>query len=414
MNVPKKYLTITVAILLIIAFEFSALGFSPIRETITGEEEEEELTPPEDALEGQKDFSFDLFFQLIESQDEDNIFISPYSIHTALHLAATGADGETRDEMDEVLRLQGEEVKEDASQLMEWLEDFSEKNEVSVANSMFLDEDIPFRESFVDDGEKYFDAKVDELPETGEPINDWVEENTEGKIEELIDPGPIDPLTIAYLVNAIHFEGAWEKEFDEEYTQKDIFHGEEEIEIEMMENRANYSYFEGEDHRAISLNYDNGDYRFNAFLPDRDSSLEEFYEQFDRNTYEENIDDMEKEDVMVRLPKFTLEEDYDLVESLKSIGIERAFEKYEANFSDMVELKDMDRNVYISEVSHSSFMEVDEKGTEAAGATGVGIGVDSVEPSYPVMEFDRPFFFTIEEPETETMIFKGHVEDPSE
>lgn len=411
--ISRKYLAVIVVVVLIVAFEFSSLGRSPIRESFFGEEEED-IEPPEEALSGQRNFSFDLFFQMAESEGYDNLFISPYSIHTALHLTAVGASGETREEMEDVLGLEGEGSKERASELKDWLEGSSDENEISIANSMFLRENIPFKDSFVEDGEGYFDAELDEMPETGEPINEWVEENTEGKIEELIDPGPIDPLTIAYLVNAIYFQGVWETEFDEEDTYPGTFYGEQEVDVDMMKNQANYSYHTAEDFKAVTLEYEGGYYHFNAFVPDRDSSLEEFYQRFDLEKYDEALQEMEKDEIQIHMPKFTLEEDYDLIGHLEGLGMEEAFKSSEADFSEMVNLEELGDNVFIEEVSHGSFIEVDEEGTEAAGATAVGFGRESAGPRIPVIELDRPFFFTIEDPETGAILFQGHLEDPPE
>ncbi|MFP3871599.1 MAG: serpin family protein [Candidatus Aenigmatarchaeota archaeon] len=411
--ISKKYLAVIVAVILIAAFEFSSFGGSLIRESFSGKTEED-IEPPKETLTGQKNFSFELFFEMANSEEYNNLFISPYSIHTALHLAAVGADGETREEMEEVLRLEGEESKVKASELKDWLEGSSRKNEVSIANSMFLRENIPFKDTFVEDGEEYFDAELDELPETGEPINEWVKEKTDGKIEELIDPGPIDPLIIAYLVNAIYFQGVWETEFDEEDTYPGTFYyGDQEVEVDIMKNQANYSYHVGEDFKAVTLEYDSGDYLFNAFVPDRDSSLEDFYEKFDAETYDEVLQKMDEEEIQIHMPKFTLEGDYDLIGHLKALGMEKAFKESEADFSKMVNLEELGYNVFIDEVSHGSFIEVDEEGTEAAGSTAVGTGRESVGPQVPVIELDRPFFFTIEDPETGTILFQGNLEDPS-
>jgi len=377
------------------------------------EEAEFELRDPEELTElssAMTDFSFDSFSRIAE--EDENLFISPYSIHAALTMAYRGADGETAEEMAAVLGLtemELERLMEDSLGLKQYLEHFSEENEVAIANAFFLREDIPFLDSYKSDGEKYFEAEIGPLPETGEPINDWVYENTREKIEEIIDPGPIDEAVIAYLVNAIYFQGNWAEEFDEDKTTERVFRGADgETEVEMMEKKEVYRYEVTENLQSVTLEYEDGDYLFHAFMPTDDRSLPELYENFDS----EDFSDMKPTDegeIVLRLPKFVLEDDLGLVETLREMGMEQAFNKRSADFSEMVDLEALGINVFISDVLHASFIEVDEKGTEAAAATAVEMRLESLPMT---LEFNRPFFFVIEEPETETVLFMGQLVNP--
>ncbi len=375
------------------------------------EEPEVELLPAEELKDisgaGNR-FAFAGFLEMVE--EGENFFISPYSIHTAMLLAYLGADGNTKEEMAEVLAvfdMEEEDLKKKAFSLKNYLENISEETEVSIANALFLREDIPFLESYKEDGESYFDAELRSLPSTGEVINDWVKGKTEEKIEEIIDSGPIDDDVIAYLVNAIYFKGVWEKEFDEDKTTERTFYGSEEKEVEMMENKGDYRYGISENTKAVTMEYKDGDYLFHAFMPTgEEDGLAEFYEGLDENTFED-IKPTQKGEVTVRFPKFTLEKDLKLSEVLQEMGIVDGFDRYNADFSRMVDTDKIKENVYIGEVYHSSFVEVDEKGTEAAAATAVEMKLESAPMEETILEFNRPFFFVIEEAGTGSILFMG-------
>ncbi len=374
-----------------------------------------EIADPEDLSEASAsvgDFAFDIYRHAAE---DENRFMSPYSIHSALVIAYIGADGETAEEMAEVLALEGidiEKLKKDFRDLRIYLEHFSPVTEVSIANALFLREDIPFKENFKDDGARYFDAEISSLPETGKPINEWVSEKTKEKIEEIIDSGQIDEDVIAYLVNAIYFKGSWKEEFDEDKTRRSPFESPQgEVEVDMMENKGDYRYGISENIQAATLEYEEGDYLFHAFMP-LDGNLSNLYEDLDRETFE-NIKPTNEGEITLRVPKFTMEDDLTLKEVLRSMGMMDAFDESRADFSEMVDLEDLGLNVYMSEVFHSSFIEVDEKGSEAAAATAVEMRVESV-PQETIVEFNKPFFFVIEEANTNTILFMGQLVDPDD
>ncbi len=375
-----------------------------------------ELKEPEelrDLSSSVKDFSFNIFSGLAE--DNENIFISPYSIHTALAMAYRGAEAETAEEMAEVLGLNDMELKalmENSLGLKQYLEHFSEQNEVAIANALFLRDDIPFRSSYQADAQEYFEGRIDSLPNTGEPVNDWVFDNTQEKIDRIIDPGPIDPDVIAYLVNAIYFQGIWAEEFDQEQTEERPFHGTGgEVEVEMMENESDYRFAVSENLKSLTMEYQDGDYLMHAFMPTDERPLSELYRDLDKETFQ-SMKPINQEEITLRFPKFTLEDELGLVETLQAMGMETAFDENRADFSEMVDLEELGLNVFISDVLHASFIEVDEKGTEAAAATAVEIEMDIAPMPPSMVEFNRPFMFVIEEPETGTILFMGQLVDP--
>lgn len=404
----KKYVAILVLLLFILSLSFYLINreADPVEPPV-------ELSEPEELKElsfSVKDFSFDLFPRLAE--DDKNIFISPYSIHTALVMAYRGAGEESAKEMAEVLGLTDMELEtlmKNSLGLKQYLEHFSKENEVAIANALFLRDDIPFLSSYKTDAERYFEGKIDPLPDTGVIVNDWVFENTREKIDKIIDPGPINPDVIAYLVNAIYFQGVWAEEFDENNTEKRPFYGTGgEVEVDMMENESDYLLAVSENMKSVTIEYKDGDYLFHAFMPTDDRALSEFYVDFDKETFD-LMKPTSKEEIVLRLPKFKLEDEFKLVDVLKDMGMELVFEESLADFSEMVDLDAIGLNVFISDILHASFIEVDEKGTEAAAATAVEMTLESVSLPPAVVEFNRPFLFLIEEPETGTILFMGHL-----
>lgn len=374
---------------------------------------EPELTDPKKLTEissSMNRFSFNSFFQLAE--DEENLFLSPYSIHAALTMVYRGADSETGEEMATVLGVADKDTEEllnDSLELKRYLEHFSSKNKLTIANSLFLRKDVPFLDSYKEDGEKYFEANIGPLPETGSPINDWVYEKTNKKIEKIIDNGPISENVIAYLVNAIYFKGGWAEEFDAEKTKTESFKSPQgDREVEMMENKADYKHSINEEFQAITMEYENGDFLFHAFMP-TNKSLPEFYRDFNWENFDELKPTTERE-VVLKIPKFTLEDNLKLVETLQEMGIEKAFDRNEADFSKMVEVRGAGANVFLSDVLHASFIEVNEEGTEAAAATA---GEMSMESMPTTIEFNKPFLFVVEEPETGTILFMGQLVNPT-
>ncbi len=361
-----------------------------------------------------KDFSFSIFPILAEN--DKNIFISPYSIHTALMMAYRGADENSALEMAEVLgvtEMELEALMSDSLGLKQYLEHFSEENEVSIANVLFLREGIPFIGSYKSDAERYFEGKIDQLPETGEPVNQWVFENTREKIDGIIDPGPIDPDVIAYLVNAIYFKGIWDEEFDEDKTEQRTFYGTSgETSVDMMENESDYLFAVSEVMKSLTIKYKDGDYLLHVFMPTDNRPLSELYGDLDHEIFE-TLKPTNREKITLRFPKFTLENELGLVDALKNLGLETVFDEALADFSNMADIEQLGLNVYISDVLHASFIEVDEKGTEAAAATAVEMRMESMPLPAPVVEFNRPFLFVIEEPETGTILFMGQLVDPN-
>lgn len=353
-------------------------------------------------------FGFKLLQDLREREPGGNIFISPLSISIALTMTYNGAAGETERAMAEVLeidRLDLSTINNSNKALRNSLDTPDPKVEISIANSIWYRQGIAFNPDFLERNRSFFEAEIASLdfssPQATEMINEWVNTNTNGKIEKIVDR--INPQTLLFLINAIYFKGNWQDEFDPSRTQQGIFHlsNGSEQRVQMMRREGEYPYLRGENFEATSLPYGDGQMSMYIFLPDRNSNLNKFMRTLNEANWEDWLSQFQDRQQEMVLPRFKLEYEVRLNDTLEALGMGIAFGG-SADFSGM------GPNLFISEVRHKTFVEVNEEGTEAAAVTAV-VGVKSLPPSFRV---DRPFFFTIYDAETQTILFMGTVTEP--
>ena len=353
-------------------------------------------------------FGFKLLHDLREREPGGNIFISPLSISIALTMTYNGAVGETERAMAEVLEIDGLDlstINNSNKVLRNSLEAPDPKVEISIANSIWYRQRIVFNPDFLERNRMFFGAEVAALdfssPQAAGTINEWVDTNTNGKIEKIVDR--INPQTLLFLINAIYFKGNWQDEFDSSRTRQGIFHLTDgsEKRVQMMRREGEYPYFRGEHFEATSLPYGDGRMSMYIFLPNHDSNLNRFLRNLDAGNWEGWISQFQNRRHELILPRFKLEYEVRLNEALEALGMGIAFGGG-ADFSGM------GPNLFISEVRHKTFVEVNEEGTEAAAVTAV-VGVKSLPPAFRV---DRPFFFAIYDADTETILFMGTVTEP--
>jgi len=412
------------SIILIFPTFFLALLLATCQSDVTGPGEihgelPRELTALEKQLvEADQSFSYDIFRQTVSyDNEEENLFISPLSISTALAMTLNGAEGETLDQMKEALHLNGMEtgeINEAFQSLIELLVSVDPKVTMKIANSVWHDQSLDVEEDFLQRLENFYDAEVAGLDfkDSGsvDTINSWVNENTEGKIEKIIDRIP--PEMVMYLINAIYFKGDWLSKFDKDETRKADFHLEsgETVQVEMMSQKERYAVNFSEEVRMIELPYGDSLFTMSVLMPgDPEMPLNQFIEE---EITKENLvkwrSNLRISEVPLELPKFEMEYEITYNDILKSMGMEKAFDEGAADFSGIADVSP--QNLFISEVKHKTFVSVDEEGTEAAAVTSVGVGVTSLPPS---MIVNRPFVFIIHERESGTNLFMGKVKDPS-
>lgn len=361
-------------------------------------------------------FGFNLFSQLLVQDNKKNIFVSPSSVALALAMTYNGADGSTQEAMAKALELQGlnlQQVNSNYAELKTSLENPDPEVTLNIANSLWADQNVNLKSDFIRNNQEFYQAKVTNLnladSETPNKINSWVKENTQGKIDKIVDK--IDPNQVLFLLNAIYFKGSWKQEFDQEKTAQLPFYlsSGEEKQHPMMSQSGEYKYYESEKFQAVSLPYgQSGRVSFYVFLPKQNSDLNSFYESLNAANWEKWMSQFAFREGSVRLPRFKMDYETTLNDALSALGMEEAFTD-NANFSEM------GSNLKISQVKHKTFVEVNEEGTEAAATTSVGIQLTSAQlPSQQPfnMIVDRPFFCAIRDNQTGTVLFMGSIVEP--
>ena len=363
-------------------------------------------------------FGFDLFNEIRQTEQDKNIFISPLSVSIALAMTLNGASGETEQAVTNTLQLQAldsDSINVGYAALQGALQTSDPKVVLTIANSLWARQGVPFKQDFLQRNTEYFGAEISTLdfmdPNTLTTINQWVDTNTNGKIPKILDE--INSDLLLFLINAIYFKGSWQIEFDPAHTRDGTFYlatGAEK-QVPLMTRSGDYAYYENYDEmfQAISLPYGDGQMSMYIFLPYRESDLNTFLANLNTENWENWIAEFHEQEVSLSMPKFKLEYEKTLNNPLQSLGMAIAFSPNGADFSRMADLERFGKNLYIGEVLHKAVVEVNEEGSEAAAVTSIGIRATSLPPQFIA---NRPFFFAIRDNETKTTLFMGTVVDP--
>ncbi|WP_373498875.1 serpin family protein [Desulfococcus sp.] len=344
---------------------------------------------------------------------EGNLFFSPYSVSSALAMAYAGARENTAKEMKETLRFQLDEPQLHSAfkQLNQELAANAHKagQKVNIANGLCLTGGDVSKEFKAVLKENY-DA---ELFAGGlDRINGWVERKTEGKIDKILDT--IDPNSACVLLNAVYFKGAWEHRFKDDQTHEAPFRlsSKEEVEARLMYQKRSCQLLTKEDFQAISMPYKGGRMSMILLLPEDVDGLAELEKQLTAETLTQWMAELDKtpaQETELFLPKFKMETGYDLVPPFRALGMRDAFDTGgKADFRGMGWPKG---ELWISQIQHKAFVEVNEEGTEAAAATAVEMQLTSAR-YYPVFRADHPFIFVIRDNASGGILFMGRVADP--
>ena len=375
-----------------------------------------ELTTAEKSLvESSNQFSFKLFREITDRADPDsNIFISPLSVSYALGMAYNGAAGETRDQMADAMEINGltiEELNQSYRGLTDILTHLDPNVIFNIANSIWYRK-YPPKEivpSFIETSRTYFDALVREIdfqaPWAADTINNWVYQNTNGKIDDIIKP-PI-PIDLAMIImNAIYFNGAWSHLFDSAETRDATFtlRDGSTTACRMMTREDTVKYFSNELFQAIDLPYGDGSFSMTVLLPKPPVTVDDLIGEMTDENWTAWLAGFSDVEMQIGLPKFKFEYETGLDSMLVAMGMEKAFIPYAAEFYNMF----ADSVGWIDTVKHKTFIQVDENGTEAAAVTII-VFFDSMPPN---MIVDRPFLFVIHEHESKTILFMSKVVNP--
>lgn len=383
------------------------------------------LTADERALIGAGNrFAFDLIRQVpLEDPAEPNVFLSPLSASMALGMAMNGAAGGTWSQMREALGFVGLEepaINRSYRDLIELLRGLDPKVEFGLGNSVWARAGTPFHDEFLERVRTWFDAHVEALdfadPAAVDVMNAWVDALTRGRIPELVDAIPDD--AIMYLINAVYFNGDWRYAFDEDETRSRPFTRADgsTVAAEMMGMEADLRFFRDADASVVELPYGGGAFSAIAAVPHGDRTIAELVAALDADAWADWMARIEAADpaaVGVLLPKLELRYDRVLNDDLQALGMRDAFNAGGlADFSRLTPLA-LPGKVYLSRVQQKSFLKVDEKGTEAAAATFVEVGIVCAGCAAPSVRLDRPFLFAIRERLTGTVVFLGVIGDPT-
>jgi len=383
-------------------------------------------------VKGNNDFGFDLYQEL--KDEEGNLFFSPYSISTVLTMTYAGARGETEKEMAEVLHfyLGQEQLHLKLSKIQLKLNSIQERGyiQLSIANSLWFQEGYHFLDEFVSLNKNYYDSElkfvdfIDHTEEARIAINTWVEKETKDKIKDIIKPGVLTNLTKLVLCNAIYLKAPWAYQFDKNDTKKASFHltSQENIQADMMNQIEDFRYKDFGSFSALELPYASDQYLRHKdpsmiiFLPKEIEGLTQFEENFTYANVKQWINELKTTyptEVIISIPKFKITSEFDLANTLSTMGMPNAFNLRTADFSGMTGTKEF----FIGGVIHKAFVDVNEKGTEAAAATFVAMDMCiDMEPDKPKPQkfiADHPFIFLVRDNQTGSILFIGRIIDPT-
>lgn len=361
-----------------------------------------------------KAFMLSLLKQL---PSESNIFYSPFSISTALAMVHLGAKSETLEEMNRALHFEkmGIDVHSAFGSYLEFLSKETGDCTLKTANKIYQSMRFKPEESFLQDCSKNFKATVEAVDfsqseAASKKINSWVSQQTENKIQNLIPAGALNSLTFMVLVNAIYFKGNWNSQFNSKHTQVMEFrNAKEKFMTNMMYQKASFRFCHFPDQmlNALELPYQGQTLSMLILLPTVVDGLENLEKNLTESLLKNVVSSLREKKVEVFLPKFKMESTYQMKSHLSALGIPSAFDETKADFSGM----DKGKDVYISEVFHKAFVEVNEEGTEAAAATGVVMMKRSIQIT-PEFRADHPFLFFIRDSVNDVILFAGRFYKP--
>ncbi len=371
-------------------------------------------------------FALSFYHQI--RQGDDNLVFSPISLSLALSMAMAGAEGSTETGMLDALQLtlpEGEihpafnalllAIEHSQEELIEDIE--GSKFQLNIANSIWGQAGFDFNEAFLDTlalnyGAGVYDVDYKQYPEEArKAINDWVAEETQDKIQDIIPPGVIDTLTRLVLANAIYFKGSWLYPFNASATHDALFTllDDSQVTVEMMGLSGEHlSYTQGAGYQAVQLPYLSSDFTMTLLVPDA-GVYAQFEDELNSQILASILSEMSSQPVDLEMPKFDFESDINANDPLIALGMSDAFNVSSANFSGITEAEEL----FITDVLHKATITVDEEGTEAAAATIVIIGMKSAPPEEAIsLVVDRPFLFLIQHRPTGTILFMGRVMQP--
>lgn len=366
-----------------------------------------EVQVQEETWAGMYDFSVKLLQTTCDR--EENTLVSPMSVLSALAMTANGARGETRAQMENILGGSVEQLNGALAGLGQ-----EEDSPLYLANSIWFAEEgrITPNPDFLQINADYYRAGMFEAPfdqTTVTDINRWIKEHTHGMVEEILKEIPRD--TVMYLINALAFEGEWENPYQKEDVWQQAFTNQagKVQQVSMMHSEEQF-YLRDDQTQGFMKYYQGGRYAFVALLPDKEISILDYVEGLDGQQLKELLEDPTSVPVAATMPKFESEMEVDLVEVLKEMGMDLPFDSAQADFTGLG--TSPEGNLFINQVLHKTYIEVEEKGTRGGAATVVGMNSEAA-PEEPkeqmVVTLDRPFVYLVVDTSSMLPVFMGTV-----
>jgi serpin B len=362
-------------------------------------------------------FTMNIFKEIIENTDE-NIFLSPYSVFTALAMTYEGAKKETAEEMSDVLN-----IDQDNASFHNYVKnlytEFNKNNEhytISTANALWTRQNLQLIETYKDIITEYYNGEITEVDfnnpqKAAEIINQWIEDKTNGLIKDLITPEHINPYIMLILTNAIYFNGIWRTQFDPVNTTDRDFTNYSGITVQIptmsiINTKNVFNYTETDNLQILELPYSGDTLSMIIILP-KNNDISTVTEEINDEKLNEWENSMVETNLDIYLPKFKVKTEYTLDEYLKSLGMNQSFSP-SADFSGITTEWDL----FIDRVLHKAYIEVNEEGTEAAAATSVNVAPTAIPEPSKIFNANHPFIFLIHHIDSGTILFIGRFSNP--
>jgi serpin B len=370
-------------------------------------------------VKGNNTFAFDVYHELC--QREGNLFYSPHSISTALAMTYAGARGQTAEDMAKALDFPfgGQRLQQTYAKLIHDLNKPGQKKayQLSIANRLWGQKNYGFLPDFVKTSGDAYGAGLEELNFSGDTegsrktINAWVEKQTQDKIKDLLPQGSVGPMTRLILTNAIYFKASWANAFSPHATKKEDFKtgAGKSVQVDMMHGSESMPYVDGDSFQLVEVPYEQHQLSMLVLLPKKADGLADLEKRLSAGQLDQWLAKAKQNHVHLALPKFTFTSTFDNLQAvLAKLGMGIAFSD-RADFGGMAS----GEHLFIDKVIHKAFVAVDEKGTEAAAATAIGIRATSAMPGKPIdFVADHPFVFLIRDRQTGSLLFVGRVSNP--
>jgi serpin B len=411
-----KSLKLIVAIILVFAFNSCSKDYSPLAPNT---QERQYQTLPvthlqNEVIQSNNTFSFQLFSQLNAINPGQNVFISPFSVSMALGMALNGANGETYSAVQNTLGFSGMEeqtINQTYGYLYRALQQLDPSVELEIANSVWCKKDVDLLPEFLSVNKTYFDAEVRTLnfadPQAVLTINQWIAHATHDKIKNVLRS--ISPQAVLYLINALYFHGIWQHEFPEKATRKQDFYllDGSKTPCDMMTVKLKTPVYPDNNIEAVELPYGQGNFVMTLIMPKNPDKFNDYVLHFNRDVWQQIKQALRPRQCIIGLPKLRFRFKSTLNAPLAKLGMGIAFSD-RADFSRI----SSDQNLKISRLIHQTFVEVNEKGTEAAAVTVSEVVSTSIHDPILTLTFDHPYLFVISEKSTDTILFMGKVLKP--